>query len=48
MTAGICPLGWRLLLIPGPERVQRIVELCDVTKDFELLEPPEHPARLVA
>jgi anti-sigma B factor antagonist len=38
----------RLVLVPAPERVQRILELCDVDRCFELLEPGQHPARLVA
>jgi anti-sigma B factor antagonist len=38
----------RLLLVPAPERVQRILELCGVDGCFELLEPGDHTARLVA
>jgi anti-sigma B factor antagonist len=38
----------RLLLVPAPERVQRILALCDVDGRFELLQPSKHPLRLVA
>jgi anti-sigma B factor antagonist len=38
----------RLLLVPAPDRVQRIFELCRVDGYFEFLAPGEHPARLVA
>jgi hypothetical protein len=38
----------RLLLVPG-ERIERVLELCDVSNDFEMLEPREHhPVGLAA
>ena len=33
----------RLLLVPAPHRVQRILALCRVDDRFELLEREEHP-----
>ena len=38
----------RLLIVPAPERVQRILELCGVAQYFELLEPDEYRASGVA
>jgi anti-sigma B factor antagonist len=38
----------RLFLIPGPEPVRRTLALCGLDRSFELVEPGEHPARLVA
>jgi anti-anti-sigma factor len=38
----------RLLLVPAPERVQRILAVCQVDGRFELLEPSEHPLRRAA
>jgi anti-anti-sigma factor len=36
--------GRRLLVIPAPDRVQRILAVCDVDACFELLEPERHAA----
>lgn len=39
--------GRRLLLIPAPDPVQRVLELCGVGSSFELVEPAKAPAQLV-
>jgi anti-anti-sigma factor len=36
----------RLYLIPAPPRVQRVLALCNVLGEFDLLGPGEQPVRL--
>jgi hypothetical protein len=38
----------RLLVVPAPPRVQRVLELCAVHGCFRLLDPGDDRARLVA
>jgi anti-sigma B factor antagonist len=38
----------RLLVVPAPQPVQRILELCGVDGSFERLDPSEYPDPLIA